>query len=163
MLVLAHVAYTQVDTSTINQEGRSNKHLQINLNPTPQIHFVTPPVGFDTSGYFNGYVDLRRHSAIIIQEMQKISPALGKEAFQKKMDYFAEAGMTVLGTEDFVTNKGVPGYYMRLSYKSKEVTYIRYLVYVGKANSLFLDVVFPESEMLDQEMIKCFQSITYDI
>jgi hypothetical protein len=133
------------------------------LNPTPQLHYVVPPVGFDTSGYFNGYVDLKRNSAIIIQEMQKITPALGKEAFEKKMDYFAEVGMTVLGTEDFITNKGVSGFYLKLRYESKGVLYMRYLVYVGNTSSLFLDVVFPEKQKMDEEMINCFRSITYDL
>lgn len=162
-LLLANIAFSQVDSTGMSQDGRSNKRLEVNLNPNPQIHYVVPPVGFDTSGYFNGYVDLKRHSAIIIQEMQKITPAVGKEAFQKKMDYFAEAGMKVLGSDDFVTAKGVSGFYLKLNYENKGVVYIRYLVYVGVANSLFLDVVFPESEKLDEQMINCFRSITYDL
>lgn len=129
---------------------------------TPDLSVITPPVGFDTSGYFTGYINFKKGSAIMIHEMENADFTKVEEGITE--DYFTQNNLTLIKKEKFVSTHNTNGLYYMSSFVNKEVKYIRIMVYAGsEKNLLVLDIVYPESaiESVEKGLLESINSLNY--
>jgi hypothetical protein len=126
-----------------------------------ELKCIKPPICFEPSTAFNGYLCMANGAAIMMHQLDNISYAqavrgMNEESFQKN-------GFTLITSFDLHSSHGVKGKVYKLSFKLKNEDYIRYTIFAGNINqTLWLNVTYPKlaDDILEVEMLRAFQTIT---
>ncbi|MDX2362574.1 MAG: hypothetical protein QNK23_17330 [Crocinitomicaceae bacterium] len=161
MLFLVNIAVAQdIDTLSTALDSTATVNTTQRTVSEPELGLIVPPVGFDSSVYFHGYLSFLKRAAIIMYEIDDLDPQTVMSAATD--EYFIKNNMTFLAKKEFVSVHGTVGFYMKSSYEDKGTKYIRYMVYAGNNNStLILDIVHPADVELEEELLECMNSINY--
>ncbi len=162
LLLISHVSFGQNPTTQKGELIDSVQQLVVAKEVPADLSVITPPVGFDTSTYFTGYIHFKHSAAIIIHEIEnayftKIEAGITE-------DYFETNKLTLIEKKSFVSDHSAQGIYYKSRFLNKDVPYIRFMVYSGTAtNLLILDIVYPESkvEFVERDIIASFSSINF--
>lgn len=124
------------------------------------LSMIIPPVGFEISKSFNGYIHYQSGSAII---MTLIKDATYLNIAKGMTEEFFEANkLNFISERKVLTNNGTKGIDYKFSFVIQEVDFIRHMVYVGDLNqTLWLAITYPKmgEELVEDEILKCIQTI----
>ena len=164
LLFLGNVVVAQESDTLATKRKDSTNFSKENQTKVlnPELDLITPPVGFDTSIYFHGYVNLKKRSAIVLREIidygrYEVMQAANNERFYEKNN------LSFIEKIEFVSDHGIKGVYLKLSFLDKQgVEFTRFMVYAGNnSNTLVIDIVYPIEFDFEKDMMKCIQSIEY--
>lgn len=163
LLILIH--YVSFGQNPSTQKGElidSVQQLVVAKEITADLSVITPPIGFDTSSYFTGYIHFKHSAAIIIHEIENADFTKIEAGITDQ--YFETNNLTLLEKKSFVSDHSAEGLYYKSRFLNKEVPYIRIMVYSGtETNLLIFDIVYPESkvEFVERDIINSFSSINF--
>lgn len=163
LFISCAVSAQKSDTTVVNRQDSTNF---TELNKTkvldPELDLIVPPVGFDTSIYFHGYVNLKKRSAIVMREVidhgrDQVMQAANNDNF------YQDNNLTFIDKVEFVSDIGTKGVYLKMSFLDKQnVEFTRFMVYSGNDyNTFVLDFVYPTQFDFEKDVLKCIQSIKY--
>lgn len=164
LLFFSSVVIAQESNSLGVSERDSTEYSEENKTKvlSPELSLIHPPVGFDSSIYFHGYVNLLKRSAIVLREV--VDYGVDEVMLAANNDsYYESRGLTFINKTEFISNHGIKGVYLKMSFKDKQgVDFERFMVYAGNNNNtLVIDIVYPIEFKLEEDMMKCIQSIEY--
>ena len=164
LLFITNLVAAQESDTLATMERDSSSFSEENQTKVvdPELDLIIPPVGFDTSPYFHGYVNLKKRSAIVLREVltfgrYEVMQTANNESFYEKNE------LTFISKTEFVSDHGIEGVYLKLSFIDKiGVPFTRFMVYAGNDyNTLVIDIVYPTEFDLEDDMLKCMKSIKY--
>lgn len=136
------------------------------INEKVDINCMVPPVGFDTSRFFNGYLNLYQGGMIRLAEYQGMPFSDYQIIMEKNASYLEESKMKIVSKDNFILDTGVSLEYIKVQYSIEEEGYFgkeyyRFLVYTGNQSTLFIDIAYPTSSNLDDAILKSLKTINY--
>ena len=165
LLFIANIVVAQESDTLVTDKQDSTNFSKENKTKVlnPELNLIIPPVGFDSSIYFHGYVNLQKRSAIILREVI----GFGRDEVMYTADnktFYDKNNLTFIDKTEFVSDHGIEGVYLKLSFLDKRgVEFRRFMVYSGNnTNTLVIDIVYPIEVDLEEDMMKCIQSIEYN-
>ena len=161
LCLCASVVYGQIEP-TQPQKVDSVQQIKPSREITANIGYIIPPVGYDTSTYFAGYINFRERSAIIMHEVENATVKQIEEGIPE--NYFTDNNLVLLKKESFTSKYNTSGVYYQSSFVNKEETFVRTMVYAGNGeHMLILDIVYPRTSMekLEPGIIECIDSINF--
>ncbi len=147
-------------TSKTESQEDSLKFVQ----PTQQnadLKCIVPPLCFEPSTAFNGYLCMANGAAILMHQFENISYAQAVRGMNEEA--FTKNGFTLITSFDLHSSFGVKGKVYKFGFKLKNEDYIRYTVFAGSLNkTLWFNVTYPKlaDELLEVELLRSFQTIT---
>lgn len=126
------------------------------------INVISPPAGFDSSTYFNGYINLEMGASILMHEL--ISVSYKQLVSGMNAGYYADNSMEFISKEELVTSNGTTGMVYKMRFIQKEVPFIRYVVHAGDdTHTLMIHVTYAEhfAEEVDAALLKSFNTIEF--
>jgi len=148
--------YAQND-SILQQEEK--QYIEPEALPA-DLGMITPPVGFEKTDKFNGFIHFKTGSAIImtlIKDATYLTIAKGMTE-----EFYQENKLTLISERKVSTDNGTKGIDYKFSFVIQGVDYIRHMVYVGDLNqTLWLAITYPKmaEELVEDEVLKSIQTI----
>lgn len=166
--IITSVSFAQVEIDSARFSADSlTDFSNVIANENVDISCMTPPVGFDTSRFFNGYMSLYQGGMFRFVEYVGLSFNDYQKMIDKNVSSLENSEMKFISRENLVLETGIPLEFIKVQYSTPEEGYFgkeyyRYLVYTGVDNTLFIDIVYPISSNLDDAVLKSLKSIKYD-
>lgn len=126
------------------------------------ISILTPPVGFEDSPAFNGYISYQNGAAIIISLITNANYLKIDEGMTEK--FFRDNKLTFVSKKEIETAEGVSGLYYTLSFNLENTDFVRHIVYIGDLkNTLWLNITYPKSveALMEKEIVKSITSVKF--
>lgn len=166
-LSVFNIVHSQIQKDTIDKSEELFDVSKVVLNDHVDINCYTPPLGFDTSTFFNGYLNLGQGGMIRLTEYTNFPTIEYHKSLSMNQDRFIETGMALINTDQVTLPNGNIAYLMKFEYSSEEPgvfgsEYCRYLVYTGESSTLLIDAVHPKQEKMEGDIIKSLKSISYN-
>ncbi len=127
------------------------------------IHMLTPPEGFEVSDRFNGYIYTKMASAIMMTMIENTTYLMIEQGMTP--EFFAANQLLLIDKRSFQSDYGVKGIIYKATFVLSGKDFVRYFVYAGDLNrTLWLAITYPKmgEELLDSEILKSIQSITFN-
>jgi len=106
------------------------------------IAAITPPIGFDTTSAFNGYLSMQNSAAIMMLQLENSNYIRIIEAIDQ--DYMDRNKLTLKSKEDIITRSGSKGKGLTFSFELNGNTFIRKMVFIGNTKkTLWLNITYP--------------------
>ncbi|GEM_PF-3550728 len=164
LLSIANIVVAQESDKLLANKQDSTNFTEENKTRVlnPELNLIIPPVGFDSSIYFHGYVNLDKRSAIVLREVMDFGRYEVMYTADNK-SFYEKNNLTFINKTEFVSDHGIEGVYLKLSFLDKRgVEFTRFMVYSGNNNNtLVIDIVYPIEVNFEEAMMKCIQSIKY--
>ena len=133
--VMACVAFLMLSVGFgLSQKMPATKNANINV--------ITPPIGFDTTSAFNGYLSIQNSAAIMMLQLDNSNYIRIAEAIDQ--DYMDRNKLILKSKEDIVTRSGSKGKGLTFSFELNGNTFIRKMVFIGNTKkTLWLNITYP--------------------
>ena len=133
--VMACVAFLMLSVGFgLSQKMPTTKNANINV--------ITPPIGFDTTSAFNGYLSIQNSAAIMMLQLDNSNYIRIAEAIDQ--DYMDRNKLILKSKEDIVTRSGSKGKGLTFSFELNGNTFIRKMVFIGNTKkTLWLNITYP--------------------
>lgn len=133
--VMACVAFLMLSVGFgLSQKMPATKNANINV--------ITPPIGFDTTSAFNGYLSIQNSAAIMMLQLDNSNYIRIVEAIDQ--DYMDRNKLILKSKEDIVTRSGSKGKGLTFSFELNGNTFIRKMVFIGNTKkTLWLNITYP--------------------
>ena len=133
--VMACVAFLMLSVGFgLSQKMPATKNANINV--------ITPPIGFDTTSAFNGYLSIQNSAALMMLQLDNSNYIRIAEAIDQ--DYMDRNKLILKSKEDFVTRSGSKGKGLTFSFELNGNTFIRKMVFIGNTKkTLWLNITYP--------------------
>jgi len=133
--VMACVAFLMLSVGLgLSQKMPATKNANINV--------ITPPIGFDTTSAFNGYLSIQNSAAIMMLQLDNSNYIRIAEAIDQ--DYMDRNKLILKSKEDIVTRSGSKGKGLTFSFELNGNTFIRKMVFIGNTKkTLWLNITYP--------------------
>ena len=133
--VLACVSFLIISVGFgLSQKMPATKNANINV--------IRPPIGFDTTSAFNGYLSMQNSAAIMILQLDNSNYIRIVEAIDQ--DYMDRNKLILKSKEDIVTRSGSKGKGLTFSFELNGNTFIRKMVFIGDTKkTLWLNITYP--------------------
>ena len=123
------------------------------------INAIIPPLGFDTTSAFNGYLSIQNSAAIMMLQLENSNYIRISDAINE--DYIARNKLTLRTREDIKTNSGDKGKELTFTFELNGTTFIRKMVFIGDTkNTLWLNITYPMDleELLNDPITRSISS-----
>ena len=133
--VMACVAFLMLSVGFgLSQKMPATKNANINV--------ITPPIGFDTTSAFNGYLSIQNSAAIMMLQLDNSNDSRIADAIDQ--DYMDRNKLILKSKEDIVTRSGSKGKGLTFSFELNGNTFIRKMVFIGNTKkTLWLNITYP--------------------
>ena len=124
------------------------------------LKLIVPPLGFEVSTLFNGYIYLQGSSSIVMTLIDDVNYLKICEGMTE--EFYKTNQLTYISDSRFTSVKGVKGRMYKFSFKIENDLFIRYMVYAGNLKrTLWLNITYPLKfeELIEGEIIKSINSI----
>lgn len=106
------------------------------------INAIIPPIGFDTTSAFNGYLSMQNSAAIMMLQLENSNYIRIVEAIDQ--DYMDRNKLILKSKEDIKTRSGSKGKGLTFSFELNGNTFIRKMVFIGNTKkTLWLNITYP--------------------
>lgn len=124
------------------------------------IHIITPPVGFEVSTAFNGYISMPNSSAIIMVQINNANYIKIAEGINE--EYCNANSLKFISSTDIESIHGVKGKAFKMKFLLQGDEWIRYMVFAGNLEkTIWLNITYPLKleELVEGEILKSIQTI----
>lgn len=128
------------------------------------INAITPPIGFDTTSAFNGYLSMQNSAAIMMLQLDDSNYIRIVEAIDQ--DYMDRNKLILKSKEDIVTRSGSKGKGLTFSFELNGNTFIRKMVFIGNTKkTLWLNITYPMDleELLSGPIENCIATSNIEL
>lgn len=128
------------------------------------INAITPPLGFDTTSAFNGYLSIQNSAAIMMLQLENSNYIRISDAINE--DYIARNKLILKTREDIKTNFGDKGKELTFTFELNGTTFIRKMVFIGDTkNTLWLNITYPMDleELLNDPITRSISSANLEM
>lgn len=128
------------------------------------INAITPPIGFDTTSAFNGYLSMQNSAAIMMLQLDNSNYIRIVEAIDQ--DYMDRNKLILKSKEDIVTRSGSKGKGLTFSFELNGNTFIRKMVFIGNTKkTLWLNITYPMDleELLSGPIENCIATSNIEL
>lgn len=126
------------------------------------IHVLTPPMGFDSSSYFNGYIYPTKAASILMNEIADVGYFQMENGMHE--GYFAANNFEFISKSQLTSDFNTKGLIYKLRFDQSGMKFIRYMVFAGdETHTLWMHITYPEKYALelDKGILESLQSINY--
>tara|TARA_B100000963_G_C22612289_1_gene665471 strand:+ start:673 stop:1176 length:504 start_codon:yes stop_codon:yes gene_type:complete len=107
------------------------------------INAIRPPIGFDTTSAFNGYLSMQNSAAIMMLQLENSNYIRIVEAIDQ--DYMDRNKLRLQQKEDIRTNSGSKGKGLTFTFELNGDTFIRKMIFIGNTKkTLWLNITYPK-------------------
>lgn len=106
------------------------------------LNAITPPIGFDTTSAFNGYLSIQNSAAIVMLQLENSNYIRIAEAINQ--DYIERNKLVLKKREDIRTTSGDNGKGLTFTFDLNGATFIRKMIFIGDTKkTLWLNITYP--------------------
>lgn len=128
------------------------------------IEAITPPIGFEVSTGFNGYISMQNSAAIIMLQIDNSNYIRIFDAIDE--DYLNRNKLELISKEKIRTNSGDKGKGLTLSFDLNGDLFIRKMIFIGDTKkTLWLNITYPKDleELIEKAVDESVKSTNLNL
>ena len=128
------------------------------------IEAIAPPVGFEVSTAFNGYISMQNSAAIIMLQIDHSNYIRMFDAIDE--DYIDRNKLELISKEKILTTSGDKGKGLTLSFDLNGDAFIRKMIFIGDTKrTLWLNITYPKhlQELIEKAVDESVKSTNLNL